>query len=375
MTVPKPLHLALTAIVALGPLVASGALAQEASDGGAKKEGEAEKRPPYRGSFFFWDNTVSAETVGVGDDVQSSNPTYTMGFGTKARYYLSDEPGSRLSLRGDIGLYRELTNSDSTTDRGETSFSDAELALDYTRRIWGASDADGVMLGVRPLTLVLPTSKASWSSGRYFAPGVVVGLTHVTPLLKGRFEPELGSSASLAVGYKRWFARATVPTNPSLQLERLTPDGRTVPGDQLSGSSLTRDQLSFLARWSLGIGKRVSLSTDFGLQPSWKYDVADEVEVCGVIDTGCATVGVSEDDSRYVLRTLFGVELGVELVTSLSLAVGYSNLANQLGPDGRRRGMFYSPDASFFAALAFTPDELLSPPKQSARASTAAGTF
>jgi hypothetical protein len=342
-------------------------LAQEADRADPTPVDEpAQKRPAYYGSFLFWEHNVSAETVGVGNDVQSRNPSYTMGLGAKARWYLLDQPGRRLSLRGDVGVYREFTNSDSTTKRGETSPSDTELALSYSTRIRGAADSDGTLLELRPLTLVLPTSRASFNAGRYFAAGAVVGVSHVGPLLKDRFKPELGSVLSFMAGYKRWFARATVPTNPSFELVRVTSDGRSAPTDQLSGSSLIRDELSFIGRWALSFGDLVTWTTDFGLQPAWKYDVADQVDICGVVATGCTTVELGEDDSRYLLRTLFNVELAFELVKSLSLAVGYANVANQLGPDGRRRGMFYSPDASFYAGLAFTPHELATKPKRSA---------
>jgi hypothetical protein len=342
-------------------------LAQEADSGAQSRADEpVQKRPAYYGSFLFWEHNVSAETVGVGNDVQSSNPTYTMGLGAKGRWYFLDEPGKRLSVRGDVGVYREFTNSDSTTRRGETSPSDTELALSYVTRIRGAADSDGTLLELRPLTLVLPTSRASFNAGRYFAPGVLVGISHVGPLLKERFQPELGSVLSFMAGYKRWFARATVPTSPSLELVRVTSEGRSVPTDQLSGSSLIRDELSFIARWALSFGDFVTWTTDFGLQPAWKYDVTDQVDICGVVDTGCTTVELAEGDSRYLLRTLFNVELAFEVVKSLSLAVGYANVANQLGPDGRRRGMFYSPEASFYAGLAFTPHELSTTPKRSA---------
>lgn len=345
---------------------ATTSLAQDTDSGGARGDEPAQKRPAYYGSLLFWEHNVSAETVGVGNDVQSSNPSYTMGLGARARWYFLDQPGKRLSLRGDVGVYREFTNSDSTTRRGETSPSDTELALSYATRIQGAADSDGTLLELRPLALVLPTSRASFNAGRYFAAGALVGVSHVSPLLKGRFEPELGSVLSFTAGYKHWFARATVPTNPSLELVRVTSDGRSVPTDQLTGSSLIRDELSFIGRWALSFGDFVTWTTDFGLQPAWKYDVAEQVAICGVVATGCTTVELGEDDGRYLLRTLFNVELAFEVVRSLSLAVGYANVANQLGPDGRRRGMFYSPDASFYAGLAFTPHELAAKPKRSA---------
>jgi hypothetical protein len=264
-----------------------------------------------------------------------------------------------LSVRADGGLYTELTNSDNTARRGEWSFVDTDLSLVYARRFLGDANTRGTLAEVRPLMLTLPTSKVSLDSGRYFAAGALVGVNHATPLLPGRIKPDLAATTRLAVQYQRWFARATVPTNPSLERVRLTPEGRALPGDQLSGASLTRDQLSLSARLRLSFGESVLWTTDFGFQPAWKYDVADQVELCGVVATGCTTVEVGADDQRYMVRTQFNTEVSFRLARSLSLEVGYGNATAQIGPDGRRRGVFYSPDASFYASLTFTPHELL----------------
>lgn len=326
--------------------------------------------PRYHHSIFSWDHTLSAQTLGVGDAPQSYNPTYTMGFVARTRYYLVDDTpkGEHLSLRLDGGLYREMTNSDVTTRRGEWDFSDTDLALVYARRVQGPTDTDGTFAELRPLTLTLPTSKISYDSGRYFAAGALVGVTNVTPLLQGKFE-HVSSTVRLAVGYKRWFARATVPTNEGLARDRLTPEGRTLPGDALSGSSLTRDQIDLSARVRLELGENLLWTTDAALAPSWKYGVQQDVMVCGVVLTGCADVGVSPDDSRYLVRTQFSTELSLRIARALSLDVGYGNTSNQLGRDGRRRSFFYSPEAVFYASVSFFPHELATGSKQLAKTS------
>jgi hypothetical protein len=324
----------------------------------------APKLPAYHHSVFSWEHHVSTETVGIGDDPQSSNPTYTMGLSAKTRYYLQDVPGRLLTVRLEGGLYREFTNSDSTTQRGEWSFSDTTLALVYAHRFLGPTDTNGTFFEVRPLTLQLPTSKNSYRSGRYFAPGALVALTNIRPILTGRVEPDILSTVRLAVGYERWFARATVPSNESLSRVRLTTEGRSVGGDQLSGASLTRDQITATARIRFDFGDAVVWTTDFGVQPAWKYNLQDDVQLCGTVSTGCTTVEVSDDDSRHLVSTQFNTEVSVSVVKSLSLDFGYGNSANQLGQDGRRRNPFYSPSAEFYVALSFQPHELATPPAQ-----------
>ena len=344
------------------------AQAAAAADTGSAQEPnpETEHLPAYHHSLLSWEHNVTAQTLGAGDTPQSYNPTYTMGFVARLRYYLLDDSarGRYFSLRLDGGLYREFTNSDVTTQRGEWDFSDTDLYAGYAQRFQGRADTDGTLAEVRPLTLTLPTSKISYESGRYFAAGALVGVTRATPLLRGKVDTEIGSTVRFAVGYKRWFARATVPTNETLDRVRLTPDGRSLPGDALSGSSLVRDQLDFSARLRLSFGQNVLWTTDAALAPGWKYAVQDDVMLCGVVLTGCADVKVSPSDSRYLVRTQFSTEVSVRIAKGFSVELGYGNSANQLAPDGRRRSFFYSPEAVFYASVSFFPHELVTGSKQ-----------
>lgn len=346
----------------------AGAQVAPSADQGVAKQAEpaVEKLPAYHHSLFSWEHSATTQTLGVGTTPQSSNPTYTMGFVAKTRYYLLDDEarGRFFSLRLDGGLYREFTSSDATTRRGEWDFSDTALAAVYGQRVRGAKSTDGSLLELRPLTLNLPTSKASFESGRYFAPGVLVGITNVSPLLAGKVEPQISSLVRFAIGYERWFARATVPTNPSLERVRLTPDGRSLPGDSLSGASLVRDQLEASLRLRFDFGQRVYWINDFAASGGWKYDVQRDVQLCGVVLTGCANVRVSDDDSRYLVATAFSTEVSVAIAKGFSIEVGYGNASLQIGADGRRRGFFYSPDAVFFTSVSLLPHELASPTKQ-----------
>ncbi|HYQ14449.1 MAG TPA: hypothetical protein VEQ58_01785 [Polyangiaceae bacterium] len=336
-----------------------------------------ENLPPYHHSLFSWEHTLNAATLGVGATPQSADPTYTMGLVAKTRWYFLDdfEVGRHFSLRLDGGLYSELTNNDFTTRRGEWTFSDTTLSSVYSHRLRGRSDRDGTLLELRPLTLELPTSKVSYESGRYFGAGALIGINQVTPWLVGKVDPPILSTLRLAVGYAHNFARATVPTNETLERVRLTPDGRTLPGDALSGSALVRDVLDFSVRLRLELGKSLLWTTDAAVAPSWKYAVQRDVQLCGVVQTGCSDVQLAEDDTRYLVRTQFSTEFSLRIARAFSVELGYANLAAQIGPDGRRRGFFNSPAAIFYTSLSFFPHELASSAKQTAASASAPSTL
>jgi hypothetical protein len=355
------------------PAAAQAPSAPTADKGVTAAQPENEELPAYHHTILAWQNQVSAQTLGVGDTPQSYNPTYTMSFLAYTRYYLVDNTpkGEHFSLRLDAGLTREFTNNDATTRRGEWSFLDTDISAVYVRRFVGSSDVDAMFAELRPLTLVLPTSKLSYDSGRYFSLGALAGLIHLTPLLHGRVGTEISSTERIAIGYRRWFARATVPTNESLDRVRLTPDGVTLPSDALSGSSLVRDELDLSGRIRLAFGENVLWTTDVGFAPAWKYDVQDHVNLCGVVATGCADVQVAPNDSRYVVRTELNTEVSVRVARAFSVDLGYGNVSNQLGPDGRRRSLFYSPQAVFYLSLSFFPHELAAAHRQVAERAAA----
>src|SRR5262245_12881100 len=59
-----------------------------------EKRAEPERKASaWRGSTLSWNNSATTETLGVGQDVQSENPTYEMAFGLSPRYTFWDAPG------------------------------------------------------------------------------------------------------------------------------------------------------------------------------------------------------------------------------------------------------------------------------------------
>jgi hypothetical protein len=157
-------------------------------------------------------------------------------------------------------------------------------------------------------------------------------------------------------GYQ--FTRTEVPTSAGLERIRLDPDGRSVVSDQLGGASFAQQAAVFGGAALVHVHRDVLWTSALEVRPAWKYPVNHDVEVCGVVLTGCTeATGISDPQTRSVL-TFFQTEFWVTLSDTLGLSLGYANLTAQLGPDGRRRSVFYSPDARLYATLNIGLDHL-----------------
>jgi len=72
---------------------------------------------PWHDTYFYWDNAVTTNTLGIGQAYQSADPVYELTFGLRPRYYFIDDSQMTLSARADLGIVSERTNSDTTTER------------------------------------------------------------------------------------------------------------------------------------------------------------------------------------------------------------------------------------------------------------------
>lgn len=314
---------------------------------------------PWHDTYLYWDHQLSASTLGVGQDYQSRDPVYTMTIGLRPRYYFLENARLSLSARADLGVLSERTNSDTTTERGEWSATDFELfgAFDYRLR---ETREDYTDLLLRLPRVILPTSKVSFDSGKLLTLGTRVALRE-SVALEGRgatFFPSVDLVAKAEYGYL--FTNDRVPTNSGLERIRLDPEGRSIVSDQLNGATFARHSAAFGASALLQVHRRALWTTSFEVRPAWTYPVDHDVQVCGVVLTGCTrATGISDPQTRSVL-TYFSSDVWLTVTDTLSVTLGYANLTAQLGPDGRRRSIFYSPEATFFATLSVGLDQLYS---------------
>jgi hypothetical protein len=335
----------------------------------------APKKPEklaWRNTLLLWDNSATAETLGIGRDVQSSNPTYETTFSLRPRYYFYTDDDQNISVRGDIGAFVELTNSDTTTRRNQWSWTDAQLLGAYVRTLMKDGDYKTDWSLKAPI-LTLPTSKVSANNGKYVSLGLSTGFAQDVPLAGSKSDFMKLVTFNAAAGYSHWFTRATTPTHTGFNRVRMDPEGRSVPGDQISSAAFAAHQATFTIGADLGIHDRVTWTNNFSWRPSWKYGFDDHVQICNNVSTGCTEPDRVSDPQKFSVITLFESEVGVKVVDELDVAVGYNNLTLQLGPDGKRRNVFYSPDARFYITATAHLDSIYQTAtgtKQSAKAPT-----
>ncbi|MCA9633694.1 MAG: hypothetical protein KC766_38850 [Myxococcales bacterium] len=300
---------------------------------------------------LVWDQSATTDTVGVGQDRQSEDPTYDMTFTLKPAYKLISKEKWSLSIAGEIGALREFTNSDTTTNRGEWTLTDAKLFSAYNRVL--ASDGDmATTVGLSLPVLTFPTSKISANTGRILGLGASASLGQTVPVLGSGADALQTFTLTGIAGYNHTFTQATTPVNGDFERSRITPSGQTDVSDQLSTGYMPKHQASLTLAGTLGITKTISWTNSFSWRPTWKYD-AVEVDCVNVTTPGdCAEVTSAEKDpTNFSVVTIFASEVGMQVVPEFSFAVGYANGTLQLGEDGTRRNILYSPDARVYLSL------------------------
>lgn len=336
------------------------AQADTGTKGTQQPGGEAKpKKLPWRGTSLGWDHSATTETVGIGRDTQSRNPTYEMSFALQPRYYLwesTEGPDQSISLRGRLDLVREFTNSDSTTKEGEWTFSDLSLFPQYSRNLYKQGEDVSTDAALRLPVLTFPTSKVSANNGTVLGLGTMVIGSQKVPVLGSESDTLKNFTLTGRLGYNHTFTQATTPTNDDLGRVRMGPDGRSLPGDQLSGAAFAQHNATIDLIGALQVHEKVVWTNWFSWRPAWKYTFQEDQEV--EIATGTATVESNEDPDNFAVVTLFNTEVAVEVVPEFEIDVGYANLTLQRGPDGENRNIFYSPDARVYITFVAHLDEI-----------------
>jgi len=324
----------------------SAAAGADLSAAGSARGGVERQVVPVRwhGSTISFDQSAITQTLGLGADYQSADPTYEWWFAFRPRYFIHETERDALSVNLWMNLYLELTDSDTTTRLREWLLGPTYLWSTYARTI---RDRGGykTTFSVGP-RLIFPTDQAARDSGLLLGAGASAGLSQTFPLRGGGTRVLRGARLGFTGIYNHPFDRATSPVNDGIHQLRQDIAGRTVISDQLRGEMNVQNALTLSFYGDVQVLRRMNVAASYVILNSWLYAPSD-APICSTL-TGCMTPLGVDDPSTYRVSTWLTASVGYDVTDELSLAVGYYNLASQIGPDGTRRNPLWSPSARVF---------------------------
>jgi hypothetical protein len=300
----------------------------------------------WKGSILLFDQSMTTQTVGVGGDYQSYDPTYEWWVAFKPRYTPFERQNDAISVTLWMNLYLELTNSDTTTLYRQPLLGPTYLWATYAHTLRDRDEyKTSVTIGPR---VIFPTDKAAYDSGQLISLGAIGSASQSFRLAGHEARALTGGRLAISAIYNHPLDRSTSPVNGDIHQLREDVDGRTILSDQLSGEMNIRDVLSLSLLGDLQLIRRLGLSVSYVVINSWLY-APTSTQVC--ITSGCVTPMSIADPSTYRVNTWITASLEYNLIDELSVSLGYYNLANQIAPDGTRRDPLWSPSARFFLTL------------------------
>jgi hypothetical protein len=326
---------------------ASGAAAEGATGAGPGSVEQEQGHVRWHGSVLLFDQSMTTQTVHIGADFQTYDPTYEWWLAFKPRYFLYESQTNSISLNLWMNMYLELTNSDSTTRAQELLVGPTYAWAAFAHTL---HDLNGYKTSVTIAPrATLPTDKAARDAGQLVGLGTSAGISQSFPL-RGRMARALsGGRLGVSVIFSHPFAQATSGTNGGIQVIRQDVDGQRLISDQLTGALNAHTQLNVAFSGDLQLSRRFDLSLSYVLLNAWKY--APTETPCVLILTGCASPMSIPEPTTYSVNTWATASVNYDVMDALSVSLGYYNLASQLGPDGTRRNPLWSPAARFFLTV------------------------
>ncbi|AKT37657.1 uncharacterized protein CMC5_017990 [Chondromyces crocatus] len=344
---------------------------------------EAPAAPPapnrWAGTLINWNQSATTTIFGVGADVigrESEN--YLWAFSFVPGYMIHRDPVNQLRVSSVMTLRWDLTDNNFSARERDVDVNDIPLRLTYTRTLYsgggGTGAASAGAAAARDPTLAgggeyktwgivsggidLPTSRWSRYQGRYMTTSLGAGARQMVKLLGSDADGLNNIFFTLSGTWQHQFNRASTATYSDLNIPRQTAGGTTGISDQLTGGALVQDQIITSFSFFMPIYGNLQLN---GLAQLWsQFPSRFESSGCEAQTlTGCVTGSRMENRTSLRALTMFDVSLAYQVLPELLVDIGYNNTAFQIGEDGQRRNVFYSPIGStFYADVTVTLDQL-----------------
>jgi hypothetical protein len=324
----------------------------------ADKDAAEEKKLPFRGSTFLFDQSMTTSTARLETVAQQSrSPLYEWWLSFRPRWYFSEH----VYYWARLDYFKEFTNNQDSTYYREDSFGDMWNTLAYSTPLAKEGSLKNTKVGLSGRVL-LPFSKASRANNVYFTAGGGGSLSQKVPLGGESAKWFNDVTFNLSASYSHPFSKATTAVGADQLVERQDTEGRSFSSDQLRGGTLTNHQLLTVLGGELAITPKWSFGLDMIFINGWKYRPKDDVTI--VTGTGPAVVPRSSDSVLFTQQSWFIASTGYDILDELNVSLGYYNLANIIAPNGERRGIvgsgnvWWSPDARVFLDFTANLDKI-----------------
>lgn len=319
------------------------------------KEKAPEKPSPFRFSWFTWNQTATSTILGVGrNNIGHEDEEYSWEFTLTPRYYFVDTPMHQAYVTGKVGWQTELTNSNTTTQQRQTLFEDMSLGTGYAYTLYTSADKETKVYPGIGASLIFPTSKASAGQGKHLVTSLSFSPRAVVKILG---EKAKGLGMIIAYGSVAWshlFAASYNAINPDVATAHYIQsssdsNARMSLSDQTGMKGFDMDRVKLTAGYFFPVFGELYFANSWAITEGYSHDYSANPGCAVTIMTGCATAQSDPNHATRNVHTSFDVSLSYDFFeSSLRWAVGYQNDTAQLGEDGQRRSVFYSPASAFY---------------------------
>jgi len=296
---------------------------------------QSEDPAPWRGSKMVYRNVATVLSFDKSADL-TYNPYYAMTFQVSPRWWFN-----RIFWVGaDAGLSREITASDTTTQKGEVLWDDtlvrAGASRFYKIPVVGIEFSGG-------LDLIAPTSKLSQARSLYLGLRPSLGVSRTFPLLKG-----------LTLFYSLQGTKFFNEFTTSSRKSPLIPGCSGGSCDVYLNSGVRNPEwrMTNLGGISMEFTDWIGLSASAGLVMDFVY--AQETQDPSV----SFEPQKDQRDRRYTM--VYEIEVHTRPMPSLGIAVGASTVNPQLRPDSTYEDPFINRYTTVYVDLTFHVDGLVS---------------
>jgi hypothetical protein len=317
-------------------------------------------RVRFSGTTLWWSHLLSTSAAGIDQSyLTRENDLYTMSFGVRPAYFPIWTPDHKLRVSTYIGMTANLIDGrehtpprDAGPDIDDIPLQVRHVATLYSSRegasiggpaamrdpsLLGGGDWSTWLIGSGSLTF--PLSEQSKAAGFVLVPWLNFAVRQQIKLL-GSDAPGL-THMLLATGFS-W-------SHPF----------RSYPSFLNKEVPASEDYISYTLNMTVALYGGLQLSSGFGFVQSI-IDWDDRGPTCALITNGeCVQFNEPRSDRNRISSSQLSVSLAYLILPELAADVGYTNMGSTIGEDGRRRGVFYGPNASFTANVTLSIDRLI----------------